>query len=708
DGAGGTASNSFSVVVSPVNDSPTLDPIGNLSLNQGSLGQVVSLSGISAGPANEAGQGLAIAAVSSNPALMADPFVAYPGFGATASLLVVPQPGQFGSAVITVTVNDGQNANNLLSRSFNVSVNGAPVVSAIADQNINENGVAGPVSFTVGDPESAATSLVVGAASSSNPALVPLSAITLGGSGSNRTVTVTPVSNLSGFSQVTLGVSDGSGNTSSISFAVVVNPVDNGPTLNPIGNLVINEDSAAQVVNLSGISSGVLNQSVLVSATTGNPELIGNLAVTYTSPGASGNLSFTPLSNAYGTGSVTVVVDNGAATNSTILRTFQVVINPVNDAPTLDAISDIVIGEDSGIQVVHLSGITSGAANESQNLTLSAVSSNPGLIANPVVNYTNPNLAGSLNFAPATNGNGTAIITVSVNDGATSNNIATRSFKVTVLPINDAPVISSIPDQVVGEHAIISVPFSISDADTPASGLNVTVSSTNTALLTLSNMTITGTGAERLLTGRLTTNQFGVTLVTVMVNDGLLSSSASFLVMATNANNPPSISQILDQASEQNETVGPIAFTVADLETPAAQLQLRAHSSNQALIPDANIVFGGAGSNRTVTLFALQSQAGNATITVEVEDGGLAIAQTSFTLAVRPGLLLISIARVDSSRINIKFRTIAGKTYTVEYKNDLTDANWTSLGSVNGDGTMQSYDDVAANPVRRFYRVRQQ
>ena len=148
--------------------------------------------GITAGPANEAGQVLAISAVSGNSLLLADPVVSYNSPSGTGSLLLVPQPGQSGTAVITVTVNDGQSANNLASRTFSVSVNGAPVISAITDQSVNENGAVGPLSFTVGDAETTATSLSVAAISSSNPGLIPLSSITFGGSGSNRTVSVSP------------------------------------------------------------------------------------------------------------------------------------------------------------------------------------------------------------------------------------------------------------------------------------------------------------------------------------------------------------------------------------------------------------------------------------------------------------------------------------------------------------------------------------
>jgi hypothetical protein len=68
----------------------------------------------------------------------------------------------------------------------------------------------------------------------------------------------------------------------------------------------------------------------------------------------------------------------------------------------------------------------------------------PGLIPNPTVNYTSANTTGSLTFTPVSNGYGTATITVTVNDGGTSNNIVTRTFTVTVNAVNQPPTLNAI------------------------------------------------------------------------------------------------------------------------------------------------------------------------------------------------------------------------------------------------------------------------
>src|SRR5438552_18719684 len=57
-------------------------------------------------------------------------------------------------------------------------------------------------------------------------------------------------------------------------------------------------------------------------------------------------------------------------------------------------------------------------------------------------------------------------------------------------------------------------------------------------------------------------------------------------------------------------------------------------SSNPDLVPDANILFGGSGSNRTVTLRPATNQFGSTTITLTVRDGDGGAASASFLLSV--------------------------------------------------------------------------
>jgi hypothetical protein len=97
-----------------------------------------------------------------------------------------------------------------------------PTISNVPDQIVEVNGSTGPLAVTVGDLETPPGELTL-TASSSNPTLVPNSSIAIGGSGSARTVTVTPVAGLTGTTTITLTVDDGA-LTASDTFLLTVLP----------------------------------------------------------------------------------------------------------------------------------------------------------------------------------------------------------------------------------------------------------------------------------------------------------------------------------------------------------------------------------------------------------------------------------------------------------------------------------------------------
>src|SRR5438477_8752397 len=103
----------------------------------------------------------------------------------------------------------------------------------------------------------------------------------------------------------------------------------------------------------------------------------------------------------------------------------------------------------------------------------------------------------------------------------------------------------------------------------------------------------------------------------------------------TEGNQPPSISNIPDQTITENSSTGPISFTVSDAETNAESLVVTGSSSNPTLLPDSNLIFGGSGSNRTVTATPAANQFGSATVTVRVSDGSLS-SSAAFNLTVKP------------------------------------------------------------------------
>jgi hypothetical protein len=63
---------------------------------------------------------------------------------------------------------------------------------------------------------------------------------------------------------------------------------------------------------------------------------------------------------------------------------------------------------------------------------------------------------------------------------------------------------------------------------------------------------------------------------------------------------------------------------------------------------------------------------------------------------------------LNGNKFYVAIPTTQGRSYVLEFKNSLQDANWTMLPPVPGDGTMKTLTDSSANASQRFYRVRQQ
>src|SRR6202000_1926945 len=112
---------------------------------------------------------------------------------------------------------------DIAQRTFTVTVlpqTFPPAISTPANTNTPLNTPV-TVPFTVSDESDSASNLVVTAAVDSASGLELASAV-VGGSGTNRTVTVTPVANADGVGTVDLSVTHTNGTTVNTSFAVMV------------------------------------------------------------------------------------------------------------------------------------------------------------------------------------------------------------------------------------------------------------------------------------------------------------------------------------------------------------------------------------------------------------------------------------------------------------------------------------------------------
>jgi formylglycine-generating enzyme required for sulfatase activity len=206
---------------------------------------------------------------------------------------------------------------------------------------------------------------------------------------------------------------------------------------------------------------------------------------------------------------------------------------------------------------------------------------------------------------------------------------------------NTGPTISDLAAQTINEGGKTNaIAFKVADAQGAAGSLTLSGISSNTTLVPNANIVFGGSGANRTVTVTPASGQSGTATITVTVSDGLLSTSDTFVLTVNSAT---TISDIADQTITVSGNTGAIAFTVGDGPSVTTPLALSGSSSNTALVPNANIVFGGSGANRTVTVTPVSNQTGSATITVTVSNGSLSVSDTFvLTVSIVPaGMALI-------------------------------------------------------------------
>ncbi|HKS37081.1 MAG TPA: putative Ig domain-containing protein, partial [Verrucomicrobiae bacterium] len=359
-----------------------------------------------------------------------------------------------------------------------------------------------------------------------------------------------------------------------------------------------------------------------------------------------------------------------------------------------------------GNQSPVLAGLQNRVANEGAvlNFTASATDPNPGdtltfTLENAPSGATINSASGAFTWTPTeAQGPATNVMTVRVTDNGSPNLSDAKSFTVVVSEVNVAPTLAAIADRSLNEGLPLSITAAATDADLPSNVLTYSLDAAPGGVsIHPSSGALTWTPAEA--------QGPGVYDLTVRVTDNgspALFATRTFRVTVNEENSPPALSPVSNRFITAGDTLN-LTLAAADNDIP-----LNALTFSLASAPtDASL---NSGTGQLSWTPALDQAGTNRVFTVRVTDNGLPNLNdaTSFTVTVTADpVLIVEVTAVTANSVALSWGAVAGKTYRVQFKNDLSEANWNDVpGDVTASGsTASKVDATLGGSAQRFYRI---
>jgi large repetitive protein len=476
---------------------------------------------------------------------------------------VTPSANFVGTLSIPVTVSDGSASSN----SFPLQV----VITPVSDPPV----ITGQNALTTAEEQAITISLDnLLISNPDNLALTP--AISAGTNYAVSGTTITPATNFNGVLSVPVSVGDGTVSSNGFNLQISVTAVNDLPVITGQGPVETPENTAITLTTSHLVISDPDNAAsdfVLQVSSGDNYTIAGNIV--------------TPAANYNGTLSVPVTVSDGTASSASF--TLQITVVPVNSAPQITGQIAAVTTEDTPYNLtLDALTVVDADGNFPNGFTVSA---------QPGTNYT----VSGTTITPAPNFNGALTIPVTVNDGQA--NSPAFNFKLTVSPVNDAPVITGQQTLNTLEDQALTIAMTnllVTDVDnTYPTGFSLIISAGP-------NYTVEGMAIlpAAQFTGGLT--------VPVKVSDGSATSNEFNLVINVGAVNDPPV--ITGQAGISVAEEGSVTFTLSHFTVVDPDNTYPEGFTLQVL----------GGSNYSVagtTITPAANFTGNLTVGVTVSDG---------------------------------------------------------------------------------------
>ncbi|MEA3480345.1 MAG: tandem-95 repeat protein [Pseudomonadota bacterium] len=517
-------------------------------------------------------------------------------------LVFTPAENFNGDAEITYTVTDGQLTDEAKVTVTVNPVNDAPTIKVDAVESITENAVSTDTvvaTLEVADSDTPEDQLTVSLDNNSNGYFVLVGdAVKLTQAGvdavNNDELNLKDLT-------ISASVSDGVSPTANDSDSLIVNRVNDAPTIdNVIADQVLAEDFDAYTIDLNEAFKD--SDSSLEFSVSGN----NNIQISI----VNGVATITPTADWNGKETITFTAKDPSG--ESVSQTVNFTVAPVVDIEADSA--DVV--EDTPTIINVLGNDTFEGDNKVVSLDTNNGPANGTVSVNP---------DGSVTYTPNDNYHGTDSFTYFVTSGGVSES---TTVNVDVTPVNDAPVAKD-DTAVTDEDTPVTIDVLPNDTDVDGHELSIQSASVPSVQ-----------GTVEIIDGKLVftpaENFNGDAEITYIVTDGELTDEAKVTVTVNPVNDAPTIKvDAVDSITEDAVNTDTVVATleVADTDTPEDQL-------NVSLENNSNGYFVLAGNEVKLTQAGVDAvnndelNLKDLTISASVSDGANPTANDSDSLVV--------------------------------------------------------------------------
>jgi hypothetical protein len=266
-----------------------------------------------------------------------------------------------------------------------------------------------------------------------------------------------------------------------------------------------------------------------------------------------------------------------------------------------------------------------------------------------------------------------------------------------------------------------SIPIRLSASGIPPADLLLSAHSSDQSLVRDSAISFTGQDSQRFMTLKPVLNAFGSAVITLTVTDGRDTASADLSLTVDWVNQAPALSELPDQILDTSASQLVVPFTHVDPDALPEATTLSATSSNQELLPDANLTLSASGRQPSLTLTPIPGAVGTTLISLTATDGLdsttqhflLCVSPTAVpgtpNLVLGPGVQSLPAFSIEvlSYGVLLKWPSTAGKAYRIFCKSSLAKNSWIPISdTLTADGPQTTWLDQPDGTLPwRFYAV---